>query len=88
MWLQATWCLSWENCCLYKQRPGAFPGRPHAFCGRLHSLLFVDFYTTQYVYLSTYNIDANTYSIKHIYTHTYICICVCYMYMSYMNMPN
>jgi hypothetical protein len=43
--------LSGKTCSLYMQRAGAFPGRPHAFCGRLRSLLFVDFYTTQYVYI-------------------------------------
>ncbi len=53
--------LSWKTCSLYMQRAGAFPGRPHAFRGRLRSLLFVDFYTTQYVYINIFNVDTNTY---------------------------
>lgn len=60
MWLQATWCLSWENCSFYMQRKaGAFPGRLHAFHRRLHSLPFADFHTTQYVSITVYNTDTN-----------------------------
>ncbi len=38
-----------ENLLHLQAQAGAFPGRPHAFHRRLRSLLFVDFYTTQYV---------------------------------------
>ena len=52
-------------------KAGAFPGKPHAFCVIMHSLLSVDFYTTQYANISIHNIDTRIHT-SNVYIHTHM----------------